>query len=83
MTPVTDLAAEAGASSENWEGSMPKSPVTFEVIESHLGMYHCSICGINPATLKCSGMQEGPCCLQCAFSMLADLAQWTVDNSAG
>ncbi len=60
---------------------MPKSPVTFEVIESHPGMYRCSICGKNPATLKCSGMREGQCCLQCAFSMLADLAQWTVDNS--
>ncbi len=60
---------------------MPKSPVTFEVIESQPGMYHCSICGQNPATLKCSGMREGPCCLQCAFSMIADLAQWTVDNS--
>ena len=53
---------------------MPKSPVTFEVIETNLGIYHCSICGDNPATLKCSGIGEGPCCLQCAFSMLAELA---------
>jgi hypothetical protein len=59
---------------------MPKAPVTFEVIESHPRMYHCSICGKNPATLKCSGRENGPCCLQCAFSLLAELAEWTVDN---
>lgn len=59
---------------------MPKSPVTFEVIESQPGMYHCSICGHNPATLKCSGLREGPYCLQCAFSMLAELAACTVNN---
>jgi hypothetical protein len=60
---------------------MPKFPVTFEAIESRPGIYHCSFCEHNPATLKCSGMREGPCCLQCAFNMIADLAQWTVDNS--
>lgn len=32
---------------------MPKAPVMFEVIESHPGMYHCCMCGKNPATLKC------------------------------
>ena len=59
---------------------MPNSSVLFEVIEGSPGMYHCSICGKNPATLKCSGLENGPCCLQCAFSLLADLAEWTVDN---
>ena len=59
---------------------MPKAPVTFEVIESPPGMYHCSICGHNPATLRCTGAPKGPCFLQCAFSLLANLAEWTVDN---
>ena len=60
---------------------MPKSSVMFEAIEGGPGMYHCCVCGANPATLECRGTYNGPSCLQCAFSMLADLAQWTVDNS--
>jgi len=56
---------------------MPKSPVTFEVIESP-GMYQCSIYGHNPVTLKCSGVPEG---LQCAFSLLANLALSSLDRS--
>lgn len=59
---------------------MPKRSVLFEAIEGGPGMYHCSICSKNPATLKCTGKGNGPCCLQCAFSMLADLAEWTVEN---
>jgi hypothetical protein len=59
---------------------MPKSSVLFDVIEDGPGMYHCYFCGQNPATLKCTGAHDGPCCLQCAFSILANLAQRTVDN---
>jgi len=53
--------------------------VTFDTIDVP-GMYHCAICGKNAATLKCTGKQNCPCCLQCAFSMLVDLAQRTVDR---
>ena len=59
---------------------MPKSSVMFDLIEENPGTYDCHFCGHNPATLKCTGAHEGPCCLQCAFSMLADLAQRTVDR---
>jgi hypothetical protein len=58
---------------------MPESLVLFQVLDAP-GTYHCSICGKNPATLKCTGQENGPCCLQCAFSMLAELAQKTVDT---
>ena len=60
---------------------MPQSSVLFDAIEDGPGIYHCLICGLNPATLQCAGAHGGPCCLQCAFSMLADLAQRTVDNA--
>jgi hypothetical protein len=59
---------------------MPKSSVMFDLIEESPGTYDCQFCGNNPATLKCTGAHEGPCCLQCAFSMLVDLAQRTVDR---
>lgn len=59
---------------------MPRSSVTFDLIEENPGTYDCHFCGHNPATLKCTGAHDGPTCLQCAFSMLADLAQQTVDR---
>ena len=52
----------------------------FAVIEDGPGTYQCSICGLNAATLKCTGAHDGPCCLQCGFNMIADLAQRTVDR---
>jgi len=58
----------------------PKLLVTFEAIEDSPEISHCCVCGMNPGTLKCSGARNGPCCLQCAFSMLSELAQWTVEH---
>jgi hypothetical protein len=40
----------------------------------------CSICNLNPATLRFSGALEGDCCLPCACAALATLAQRTVDS---
>lgn len=80
VTPVTDLCPKLAHPRPNRDGAMSESPVMFEVIDNNPGTYHCSICGANPATLKCTGAHDGPCCLQCAFSMLADLAQRTVDR---
>lgn len=59
---------------------MPKFPLLFELLDNNPGTYHCSICGKNPATLRSSGPHDGPCCLQCAFSMLAELAESSVDH---
>ena len=39
---------------------MPKSSVTFDLIEESPGTYDCQFCGHNPATLKCTGAHEGP-----------------------
>lgn len=61
---------------------MPRQSITFEAIENRAGLYHCCICGKNQATLKCSGIAGGPCCLQCAFSMLARLAEQTAEHLA-
>jgi hypothetical protein len=80
VTPVTDLEVQLAHDLKNWESTMPKSLVMFDVIEDGPGMYHCYFCGQNPATLKCAGAHDGPCCLQCAFSILANLAERTVDN---
>ncbi len=60
---------------------MPGSSLMFEPIEGGPGIYHCCICGANPATLECKGTHNGPCCLQCAFSMLAELAEHTLNNN--
>ena len=57
---------------------MPRYSVTFEEIQDEAGLYDCCICGKNLATLRCSGIGGGPVCLQCAFSMLAQLAEETV-----
>ena len=59
---------------------MPATPLVFAILDEPLETYHCSMCGENPATLKAKGMHEGPCCLQCAFSLLADLAQASVER---
>lgn len=48
---------------------MPRYSATFEALEGDAGLYDCCICHKNPATLKCSGIRGGPCCLQCAFSV--------------
>lgn len=80
VTLVTDPEAKLTHALKNWEGAMPRSSVMFDVMEDNPGMHHCSVCGKNPATLKCTGAHDGLCCLQCAFSMLVDLAQRTVDN---
>lgn len=61
---------------------MPKRSVTFEAIEGEAGLYDCCMCQRNPATLRCSGIGGGPCCLQCAFGMLANLAAETVGQLA-
>lgn len=61
---------------------MQRHSVTFESIEDGAGLYHCCMCGKNQATLKCSGMAGGPVCLQCAFIMLARMAEQTVDHLA-
>lgn len=61
---------------------MPRYSVTFEAIQQEAGLYDCCICHKNPATLNCSGIRGGPVCLQCAFSMLARLAEETVDQLA-
>jgi hypothetical protein len=59
---------------------MPKLLVTFEAIEAGPEISHCCVCGVNPGTLKYSGARNGLCCLQCAFSMLSELAQRTVEH---
>lgn len=59
---------------------MPERLVTFGGIERTPGIYGCCICGQNPATLKLWGSQADECCLQCAFTMIADLAERSVDN---
>lgn len=59
---------------------MPATPIAFAILDGPPGAYHCSICTNNPATLRSTGEHEGPCCLQCAFSMLADLAQTSVEE---
>lgn len=59
---------------------MPRYYVTFEAIEGGAGVYDCCICCKNPATLRCSSISGGPCCLQCAFSILLRLAEETVDR---
>lgn len=59
---------------------MPGYYVTLEAIEGEAGLYDCCICCKNQATLRCSGISGGPCCLQCAFSILAHLAEETVDG---
>lgn len=60
---------------------MPETPLSFAILDGTAGMHNCSICGINPATLGATGTHEGPCCLQCAFSLLADLAHSSIDDS--
>ncbi len=59
---------------------MPRYYVTFEAIEGEAGLYDCCICCKNPAALRCSCISGGTCCLQCAFSILAHLAEETVDR---
>src|SRR5512146_1304315 len=80
VTAVTDCQPCPAHAPRERENAMPESPLAFEILESSPGGYQCSICGNNPATLKCTGMHNGPCCLQCAFSMLADVAQKSVDR---
>jgi hypothetical protein len=59
---------------------MPDTTLTFAILDSNPDIRNCSICANNPATLKATGRHNGPCCLQCAFSMLADLAHASVDQ---
>lgn len=61
---------------------MPRYSVTFEALESEARLHDCCICRKNRATLRCSGIRGGPVCLQCGFSMLAHLAEETVDQLA-
>jgi len=63
------------------EDGMSVTPLAFAILDSNPGTHNCSICTKNPATLQATGMHEGPCCLQCAFSLLADLAHSSVDSS--
>lgn len=49
---------------------MPAQHVMFETLDGTPGVAKCSICSANPATLKCTGTQEGDCCLPCACSVL-------------
>jgi hypothetical protein len=60
---------------------MPETAVAFAILEGAPGAINCAICKNNPATLRSTGTHDGPCCLQCAFSMLADLAHSSVDDS--
>ncbi len=57
--------------------------VTFETLEGSPRIATCSICGENPATLKCSGTHDGDYCLPCACDALANLAngQWTTASN--
>ncbi len=61
---------------------MPRYSATFEAIQSEAGVHDCCICHKTPAMLKCSGLRGGLVCLQCAFSMLAHLAEDSVDQLA-
>jgi len=60
---------------------MAETQLSFALLVGAPGAIHCAICKNNPATLRSTGTHDGPCCLQCAFSMLADLAHSSVDHS--
>jgi len=61
---------------------MSGKSVTFHALSSAPEIpSNCSICNLNPATLRFSGALEGDCCLPCACVALAELAQSSVDDS--
>ena len=59
---------------------MPGESVTFHALSGAKIPSNCSICKLNPATLRFSGALEGDCCLPCACAALATIAQRTVDS---
>lgn len=60
---------------------MTDEAVTYQPLDgSAKVLSNCSICGINPATLRFAGARDGNCCLPCACVRLATLAQKAVDS---
>jgi len=81
VTAVTDLEAKLAHALKISENTMPGESVTFHALSSAPEIpSNCSICNLNPATLRFSGELEGDCCLPCACNTLADLAQWTINQ---
>jgi hypothetical protein len=80
VTPVTDPGPIEAHALKNWKDIMPGESVTFHTLSgAPKKPSNCSICNLNPATLRFSGALEGDCCLPCACAALANLAQLTVD----